>query len=171
MPDRSPDTQMRRPTTHLFVLLMLVLLPLEIACAFLAYDTIGEVTSTLHFLAVGLNLVFVVVAARHPRAAALGSLALALAIVPHQLTLGDRLIRVQGEASRIVAYAYEERLATGAFPTDLAAYEYHDPATQEYIQRYAADEAAGGFFLAYRVGTENTSHTYTPENGWGYYPD
>jgi len=162
---------MRKPTTQLFILLMLVLVPLEIGCAYLVHETIGEVTSSLYFLAVALNLVFIVAALRYPRAAGLGALALALAIVPYQLVLGDRLLRVQQEASRIVAYAYEERLAAGAYPADLSDYGYHDPAMQKYIQRYAADDSAGGFFLAYRVGTENTSHTYTPENGWGYYPD
>lgn len=45
------------------------------------------------------------------------------------------------------------------------------------IKRDAADEepvgdaGGGGFVLFYRVGTENTSHSYAPEYGWGYYPD
>jgi hypothetical protein len=162
---------MRKPTTQLFILLMLVLVPLELACAYLAYETIGEIVSSLYFLAVALNLVFILVAIRYPRAAALGAVALALAIVPYQLMLGHRLLRVQAEASVIVAYAYEQRLATGEYPGDLADYEYRDSTARKYIQRYTTDGSMGGFFLAFRVGTESTSHTYSPENGWSYYPD
>lgn len=109
-------------------------------------------------------------APRYPRAAALGALAIAFAIVPYQLVLGDHLLRVQEEAARIVAYAYEERLPSGEFPTDLSAYEYHDTAMAKYIQRYAADRFAGGFYLAFRIGTPNTSHTCSPDTGWSYYP-
>ena len=105
------------------------------------------------------------------RAAALGAVTLALAIIPLQLMLGHRVLRVQAEASRIVAHVYEQRLATGEYPVDLADYEYRDPTTRKYVQLYAADESAGGFLLAFRVGTENTSHTYSPDVGWSYYPD
>ena len=162
---------MRKPTTQLSVLLMLVLVPIELACAYLAYETIGEIVSGLYFIAVIINLVFIVVAIRFPRAAALGAVALALAIIPFQLVLGRRLLRVQTEASQIVAYVYEQRLATGEYPADLADYEYRDPTTRKYIQRYAADESVGDFRLAFRVGTKNTSHTYSPDVGWSYYPD
>jgi hypothetical protein len=162
---------MKKPSSQLAVLLVLVLVPIELACAYLAYETIGEITSMLYFLAVGLNLIFLIVAIWYPRAGALGALLLALAIVPYQLVLGDRLVRVQEEAARIVAYAYEQRLASGEFPSDLEAYEYDDPKMAPYIQRYMLDDSAGGFYLAFRVGTESTSHTYTPNLGWGYYPD
>ena len=58
---------MRRPTTQLFALLMLVLVPLELACAYLAYETIGEIVSHLYFFTVGINLIFTLVAIRYPR--------------------------------------------------------------------------------------------------------
>ena len=40
---------MKKPERWLFALLMLVLVPLEIVCAYLAYETIGEVVSSLLF--------------------------------------------------------------------------------------------------------------------------
>ena len=162
---------MRRSETLLFVLLIVVLVPLELACAYLAYETIGEIVSHFYFLAVGINLVVIAVAIRYPRAAALGAFALALAIIPYQLVLGHRLLRVQLEASRIVAFAYEQRLSAGKYPADLAGYQFRDPAMEKYIQGYWTEESSGGFMLAFRVGTESTSHTYSPDVGWSYYPD
>jgi hypothetical protein len=155
----------------LLILLLAVLVPLEIVCARLAYKTLGEVTSSLYLLVVGLNLVFILLAQRRRGLAAAGIVLLALAIIPYQLYLGDRLLRVQDEAGRIVAYAYEEKIATGDYPPTLEAYTFHDPDAAPFIQRYAVEADGSGFALAYRVGTDNTSHTYTSQTGWSYYAD
>jgi len=162
---------MERSKRWLLALLMLVLVPLEVACAYLAFETLGEVTSMLYFIAVVVNLLFILLAIRRPDAAAVGAFVLGLVIIPYQAVLGQRLIRVQAEAARIVSYAYEERLESGEFPADLAGYVFHDPGTESYIQNYSLSDEYRGFVLAYRVGTENTSHTYSPKDGWSYYPD
>ena len=155
----------------LFLLLVGVLVPLEVLCARLTFETLGEVTSLLYFTAVGLNLIFIVLAFRSRSLAALGVVLLALAIIPYQLYLGDRLFRVQAEASRIVTYAYEEKIATGDYPATLANYAFHDPDMEPFIQSYRVEQDGSGFSLYYRVGTENTSHSYTSQTGWSYYPD
>jgi hypothetical protein len=155
----------------LFVGLLGLLVPLEVFCAYLAFETIGEIVSTLYFLAVGLNLLFIVLAFRSRNLAALGVVLLALVIVPYQLYLGDRLVRVQAEASRIVTYVYVERIDAGEYPTSLANYEFHDPEMERFIQSYRIEKEGSQFSLFYRVGTENTSHYYLSPTGWGYYPD
>ena len=155
----------------LFILLMGILVPLEVFCARLAFQTLGEVTSVLYFMALGLNLIFVVMAFRSRTLAALGIILLALVIIPYQLFLGVRLVRTQAEASRIVTYVYEEKIDTGDYPPTLANYKYHDPDMEEFIQSYRVEADSGGFSLYYRVGTENTSHSYISQVGWGYYPD
>jgi hypothetical protein len=162
---------MERPQRWLLALLMLVLVPLEVACAYLAFETLGEVVSGLYFMALAVNLVFILLAIRSPVAAATGAFLLGLVIIPYQAVLGQRLIRVQAEAARIVCYVYEERLESGEFPADLADYVFHDPGTEAYVQNYSLAEDYGGFVLTYRVGTENTSHSYSPKDGWSYYPD
>ena len=157
----------------LFGLLLGILVPLEVLCAYLAYETIGEIVSSLYFIVLGINLVFMVVAIRYRAVAALGAVVLGLAIIPYQLVLGHRLLRAQAEAASIVAYVYEYRLNAGEYPLDLSDYVFEDSAMREYIQEYRAGDSThwGGFLLAYRVGTESTSHTYSPQHGWGYYPD
>ena len=63
-------------------------------------------------------------------------------------------------------------MQTGEFPADLAQYAFRDAAMRPFIQAYQRNEAeCGGFCLAYRVGTEATSHSFSPKDGWGYYPD
>jgi hypothetical protein len=162
---------MKKVETWLFVLLLGVLVPLEIFCAYLAYETLGQVVSALYFLAVGINLVFILLAVRSRSLAALGVVALALVIIPYQLLLGQRLVRVQAEAARIVSFAYEQKIATGEYPPDLASYTFYDPEMEKYVQDYQVDASLGGFVVFYRVGTETTSHSYSPRYGWGYYPD
>jgi hypothetical protein len=162
---------MKKTETWLFALLLGTLVPLEVFCAYLAYETIGEVVSVLYFLAVGINLVFILLAVRSRSLAALGVVALALLIIPYQLFLGQRLVRVQAEATRIVSFAYEQKISTGEYPPDLGSYTFHDPEMEKYVQEYRADKSLGGFVVFYRVGTESTSHSYSPRYGWGYYPD
>lgn len=162
----------KKNDTILFLLLMAILVPLELLCAALAYHTLGEITSGIYFfLVVGLNLVCVAVAFYSRLAGALLAVLLGLAIIPYQLLLGHRFIKLQHESARIVAYVYEHKLQTGDYPADLSRYEFEDPSLQAYIQTYRRDEERGGFALNYRVGTQNTSHSYSPRHGWGYYPD
>ena len=163
---------MRKKTdTILFLFLMAILVPLELLCTALAYHTLGEVTSVIYFYLVMLNLVCLAVAFYSRLAGALLAVLLGLAIIPYQLLLGHRFIKLQHESARIVAYVYEHKLETGDYPADLSGYEFEDPTLQAYIQTYRRDEERGGFALNYRVGTENTSHSYSPRHGWGYYPD
>jgi hypothetical protein len=161
----------KKTETLLFVLLVGFLIPLEIFCADLAFETIGEVASTLYFIAVGINLLFLVLAFRNRMLASLGVFLLAIVIIPYQLYLSDRLVRVQTEASHIVAYVYQERIDTGEFPSNLADYEFHDREMEQFIKTYRVENDGSQFSLFYRVGTENTSHYYLSESGWGYYPD
>jgi hypothetical protein len=162
---------MKKVETLLFILLMAVIVPLEVVCALLAYETIGEIASALYFLALGINLLFFLLAVRSRSLAALGAIILALLIIPYQVVLGQRLLRVQAEAARIVAFVYEHKVNSGEYPPDLDDYTYDDPEMKKYVQTYSLDESRGGFVLCYRVGTETTSHWYDPKNGWGYYPD
>jgi hypothetical protein len=161
----------RKVELLLFVLLVGLLVPLELFCAYLAFETIGEIVRSMYLLAVGLNLLFIVLAFRHRTLAMLGVVLLALAIIPYQLYLGDRLLRVQAEASRIVTYVYAERIDTGAYPSSLADYKFLDREMERFIQRYRVEDDASAFSLFFRVGTENTSHYYLSQTGWGYYPD
>lgn len=153
-----------------FTLLFGSLVVIEFLCALLAYDTIGEVTSGIYILGVVLlNLMIAALAFRYRVAAVVGAVVVALLVIPYQVVLGHRLLRVQEEAGRIVAYAYEQRIHGGAFPSDLSGYKFHDAQMKTYVQDYQilGDE----FALRYRVGTESTSHWYSSVDGWGYYPD
>lgn len=96
---------------------------------------------------------------------------LAAAIIPYQLMLAKRLIDVQAEATRIVAFAYRAKADTGGFPADLSGYSFANPEVARFVQEYDRYRNTDGFQLLYRVGTESTSHWYSSKTGWGYYPD
>ncbi len=120
---------------------------------------------------VGLNSLFIILAWRYRTAAAVSVVLLALLIIPYQVLLGQRLLRVQAETTQIVAFAFEQKAQSGAFPSDLSNYTFHDADMKAYIQSYQLDEVGEQFTVFYRVGTESTSHWYSSETGWGYYPD
>jgi len=153
-------------------LLMALLVPVEVMCAQAAFETIGDITSYLYWVLVIVGNCVVILTAVGSRTLA-GTLALllGLAIIPYQIALVRRHARVQTEAARIVAYAYETKVQTGEYPQDLSGYTYRDPKMSRFIQRYEASPESGGFRVVYRVGTETTSHWYSPKDGWLYYPD
>ncbi len=155
----------------LFAALSVTLIVLEAISALLAYETMGAVVSALYWIGLGENLILLLLVFRSRRTAAAGIVLLALVIVPYQFTLAGRLWRVQTEASQIVAYAYQTRIAQDAFPADLAGYTFHDSAAKPFIREYRPASTAGGFVLCYSVGTPFTSHCYSPKDGWTYYPD
>lgn len=152
-------------------LVAIVVVALEVVSARLAYETLGAGASTLYGLATAINLPFILLAFRRRLLAIAGIVLLALVIVPYQFVLAERLWRVQTEAARIVAYAYETRVSASAYPTSLADYSFYDSTTEPFVKEYGLDAAAGGFILCYSVGTESTSHCYSPKNGWTYYAD
>ena len=155
----------------LFGLLMIALILLEALCARLAYETLGEIMSTVYALLVALNLIPLLLFFRHRTAAVLIALALALIIIPYQLILADRWQRAQAEAERILAYVDEQRLNAGRYPPSLLEYDFHDQDMAVYFHEYQLDDTRGGFILSYWVGAPTTSHTYSPATGWTYYPD
>ena len=156
----------------LLLLCLAVLIPVEILCARAAFETIGEITSWQYWalVIVSNSLVLLVAIASRKVALAL-ALLLGLAIVPYQLLLMRRHSLVRAEAARIVTYAYETKASTGAYPAGLDGYAFERPEVRKYIQGYYVGEQYGGFQVMYRVGTETTSHWYSPNGGWDYYPD
>ncbi len=163
---------MPRGATISFAALVAVAVAAELAGAWIAYHTIGAVMSQLLFFVAGLNLVPIVLhAARKPYLAVLAVLALFVVIVPYQALLGHRLLVLQDEAGGVVSYLYDARLRTSEYPADLSGYSFRDPSLRPFFQEYRRDADLGGFGLYWYVGTPNSSHSYTPRQGWGYYPD
>lgn len=163
---------MPRGATISFAALLAVAVLVELAAAWLAHRTIGAVTSALLFLAVGLNLMPIVLhAARRPSLSVLAALAVFVAIVPYQALLGHRLLGLQEEAGKVVSYLYDVRLRTGEYPADLSSYSFHDPGLRPFFQEYRRGADLGGFGLYWYVGTPSTSHFYQPRQGFGYYAD
>ena len=154
------------------MLLLLLLVPVELLCAQAAFETLGEIDSGLYWVVtIGGNCAVILVAIRSRTVAATLAVLLGLAIIPYQIVLMHRHARVQAEASRIVAYAYETKANTGRYPMDLSEYSYQHPETSKFIQGYYTGPQQGGFQVVYRVGTKSTSHRYSPKDGWSYYPD
>ena len=160
------------PYVKPFVLLALLLIPLEFAAAQLAYHTIGEVVSGMMLLAIFLNVVPLAFLVWSRSAAITALLIVALLFIPYQLHLGIRWWRVHSEADRLRAWV-EAQTTTGAPPPNLTAYTFRDRGAAPFI-RYTAGgpHYPGTYHLAYWVADSGTSHWWVPEQRfWMYYPD
>ena len=158
-----------------FLVLLAVLATLEGLCAMVAYETLGEVTSAMLMVAVLGNLLPVLLFALRVRAAAvIVALLIALAIVPYQVVLANRLRELEQESSEIVSWIDLQRLETGRFPANLASYHFRRPWLKEHFTEYLMPDGQG-FNLSFYVGNRGTSHSFgataDKAGGWGYYAD
>jgi hypothetical protein len=154
-----------------FIIFLTTTMLLEKFCAELAFHTIGEVLSWLyHVFVIWLNVIpMILYAVKFKKMAVSIILAIALLLIPYNLFLGYRFIQLQDEAHAIVEYVYKTKVQTGSYPEDLSEYEFKNPHLEKHIQRYESKD--NSFRLLYFVGTRGTSHSYSPEGGWFYYPD
>jgi len=154
-----------------FIIFLTTTMLLEKFCAELAFHTIGEVLSWLyHVFVIWLNVIpMILYAVKFKKMAVSIILGIALLLIPYNLFLGYRFIQLQDEAHAIVEYVYKTKVQTGSYPEDLSEYEFKNPHLEKHIQRYESKD--NSFRLLYFVGTRGTSHSYSPEGGWFYYPD
>jgi len=171
----SVYTSKRQHTSDKLKRVLLYMLGLwipEFFCAVLAYETVGEVCSKmLILLMVAGNIVVALsLLARVPLLSWALLLFLVLLIVPRQLYLAARLVMLQSEAERLVAYVQEYKRGSGSYPPDLSGYRFHFEINRKHVQRYVVTPT-GEFGLFWYIGTPGTSHRYVSDQGWGYYPD
>jgi len=153
-----------------FIIFLTSVILLERFCAGLAFHTIGGIESFLYYSVICLNIIPIILyAVKFKRTAVALILLLSLWLVPEQLYLGYRYIQLQDEAHAIVEYVYKTKVQTGSYPQDLSGYKFKNPHLKKHIQEYRAED--DDFRLRYYVGTTSTSHSYSPEGGWFYYPD
>ena len=164
--DRSTDR-----TRLSFLVLLVLIVPLEYACARLSFHTLGEIAEGLYLFAVLLNLVFVFIFAVGCRRLAMVCVILLAAwIVPYQARLGHRWWLIQHECARIIDFVNEAKSETGEIPKNLRDYQFRNRLTRKYI-RYGSNRNGASFQVTYHVGTRNTSHWFVDGQGWNYYPD
>lgn len=151
---------------------LFLLIVLEIFCAKLAFETLGEIDSGLLLFLVALNIIplTLLILKKHKEVAMGLLLLIALIIIPAQLCLGFKLLYLKEEAANITAFVYEQKFATGNYPNDLSSYTFSFPKLQKHFSyRKESDQA---FKILYFVGTKSTSHFYYSEHKkWSYYPD
>jgi hypothetical protein len=164
------------PSWFCFLALLAMLIGLEGFCADLAFDTLGEVTSSMLIAAATCNLLPAILFAMRLRGLAVAvALLIALAVIPYQLVLDGKLRKLEQESSEIIAWAYGERVRTGRFPGDLATYRFRAPQLKAHFTDYRVIDGGKGFAFSFWVGTRGTSHSFGTTldrgSGWGYYPD
>ena len=156
------------------------LIILEVFCAKLAFETLGEIDSSIYYFVVALNLIpLALLMLNKQKQLAIGLILLiGLLIIPYQLYLGHKLIYLKEEAANITAYLYEEKVSKNAYPADLSGYTFSYPKLQKHFTYTRWDgkgshQYPGGYFhLQYYVGTKSTSHYYYSYiKTWHYYPD
>jgi hypothetical protein len=162
-----------------------VLIPLEVLAAFLAQYTLIGLSSFVALLLLWANLIPVglqfVSRARAPLASwtLLGLIALG-SLLP-QMRLGMSLLKLESESQRIIAYSYDYKLRTSAFPADLSGYTWRHAELRDHFAYYgnATDDKftypfkdspeydrSEKFSLRYYVGNRGTAYWYSSKKGW-----
>jgi hypothetical protein len=155
-----------------------VAMALMIYAAHLAYYTIGELVDVAYGIAIlvpGVSFVIMGLFAKTRRLGYVWLLTLAALLVPYQLVLEARWYRLDAEARAIISYLNACQAKHGAYPSDLSGYTFRHPElAQEFWYRTGTTSPiipSPAFQLGYQIGANSTSHIYTPECGWFFYPD
>ena len=173
IPALALPCQAARPYSALFFVgVASVAVALEFYAAHLAYYTIGEIASAAYiFLILVLNGPFILLGLfrRTRRLAYAWLLTLAALLVPYQLYLEVCWYRLDDEARAIIAYVSAHNSKHGSYPADLSGYTFRHPDLRGEINYNTTSRP--GFYLGYSIGSWMTSHDYSPQGGWFYYPD
>ena len=155
-----------------FWISILSLIVVELFCAKLAFETIGEVASGVYFFAVLLNIIpIALLLLRKQQAVAVSVIFfIGVIIVPYQIFLGNKLLLLKEEASNITAFIYDQKIKDGNYPQNLSDYQFlHQSIKKHFDYRIESNDK---FVVSFYVGTQGTSHFYSSEiKRWEYYPD
>ena len=103
-------------------------------------------------------------------AATICALIIGFLIIPDQLYLMVKHLKLKEEVANISNYVYQRKLEVGKFPTDINNYDFVFPNLKKDIF-YTCDNST--FMIRYSVGTHSTTHWF--DNGrmkkWSYYDD
>ncbi len=175
MPETFGETGTRSPRSPLRrfrgLVLLALLLGLESMAVWSLRYTVGDWARPLAILVVLGSVITAagLAAFGRTRAAGRAIAVIAATIVLVALWFAHLWIRLQLEAQRVVIYAYERRLETGAFPATLEAYRFRDPLLERHLQSFESD--SDRIRLVFYVGHPSVSYWYDSKTGWGYYPD
>jgi hypothetical protein len=167
---RAAHDPSRRADAILFPVIAASAVAAEWQAAQLSFFTLGEVDAALRTLAIGLNLPAIGLLLGGRRRWAYGWIAAVfLVLVPDQLALLGKWTLADRETRRVVQFVTAEHARTGTYPADLIGYAPASPLALGWVV-YRPDPQEG-FIVSYHLGSENTSHFYTPTYGWGYDSD
>ncbi|GGW75091.1 hypothetical protein DFQ11_1183 [Winogradskyella epiphytica] len=154
----------------------------------MAFENFGEITSAIYHLLIFVNVIPILLFVfNFKKTALVALLILGTIIIPENLIVNNRLIKLKEETSNIILFAYQNKINNGSFPKNINGYKFKYPELKEYInytqefinhsenKEYLKDH----FGLNYHVGTRNTSHMLMKDDyfdnseyiQWYYYPD
>ena len=161
--------QYRPKVSRTALAVIAVSIALEAHAAQVSYYTIAEMASVALFCAILLNVVAVLVLAfGRGKTAEVLAVLLAALIVPEQILLQIGWNRRDSEARSVIAFVEATKKQTGTYPDDLSGYYFRHADLQGQIR--STKNPTKIKFVSYSVGSNSTTHDYSPAHGWFYYP-
>lgn len=158
----------RRELRAFAILLVLLFTGTE---ALLAHNTLyteGEVMQALYWLLVCVNLPIIAVAFWKPRIGIWCAFLLGALLLPWQASENRKWAIIHEEVFAIINHVKTAKESEGIYPSNLDGYEYRQTWIRNHLS-YGTSE--GSYSLHYFMDDSSISYWYTPENGFGYYPD
>jgi hypothetical protein len=170
-PPTAPGIQRCRALKISFLFAALLIVPVEWLCATAALETQGEVNQAALMVLVAANVLPIAFFKWFPRAAFSALLSLGLLIIPYQVTLMDRLIRLNFEMMRLVDSRTRLRLEGRSIPVALDDFRFSNSGLRKFVYHYDVAPDGKSFSVYYFVVQPGITHSYSSDSGWSYYPD
>ena len=152
-----------------FIFLVCILSGFEYLAALVTWHTVGEISAGFPIIAILVNFYCIYLFFRWKPFSILCLFSLACFFVVPQIYWGVKYLLIDAEIKSIISYMNTYKKDHGLYPQNLKTYVWEYPFVQKHIQDFKVDGLE--YQITYCIATQSTSHWYSSQTGWGYYPD
>jgi len=163
---------MKSTLNYSYLIFFLALISIEVFCIFQSYANYGWTMPILLSIIASFNILPILFffIFKKEIAATICALIIGILIIPDQLYLMVKHIKLKEEVANISNYVYQRKLKVGEFPANINDYNFVYPNLKKDIF-YTCENRT--FMIRYSVGTHSTTHWF--DSGrmekWSYYDD
>lgn len=139
--------------------------------AILAHNTLytqGEVWEGFYWLVVSFNIPILYLVVWQPRIGLWATLALGALVLPGHVWDHRKWTLLHEEVFALVDHLKTRKEKEGIYPPTLRDYRFQRDGLRDNIRYIPHD---GTYRIDYHMHDKSVSYWYTPEGGFGYYPD
>lgn len=150
------------------ILLMLVLAGTETLLFHNTLYTEGEIMQSIYGFLVFLNIPVLALAIWRPRIGMWFAVALGALLLPWQGYMNRKWALIHEEIIAVIRHIDARKESTGRYPSTLDDYTYRSPWVKAHVDYHTTE---GSYKILYFMDNLGIHYWYSPQGGFGYYPD